>query len=172
MNDFNFDREFCCCFTGHRHDKLCDVKKNVLKRLNIEIDIAYQEGKNVFISGMATGFDVWAAAAVLEKKKIYDISLVCALPYPDFCNRQYDQELCRIILENADVVKNVCEHYHAGVFQVRNQWMADRSSRIIAAYDGTPGGTRNTINYARKKNIQVINILEPVTSWIDESFFE
>jgi len=121
---------------------------------------------------MATGFDVYAAEAVLEKKKIYDIFLVCALPYPDFCQRQSDGELCSVILKNADMVKTVCEHYHPGVFQVRNQWMADRSSRIIAAYNGTAGGTRNAINYARKKNIQIINILEPVTSWIDESFFE
>lgn len=27
--------------------------------------------------------------------------------------------------------------------------MVDRSSRVVAVYNGEPGGTRNTIDYAR-----------------------
>ena len=162
----------CCCFTGHRHDKLGAVKDAVIKRVDIEIDIAFQEGKSVFISGMATGFDVWAAMAVLNRKSIYDMKLVCALPYPEFCEKRYDSDICREILANADLVKSIGEHYFRGVYQVRNQWMVDCSSRVIAAYDGSVGGTRNTINYAKKKGVQIINVMEPETMWIDESFFE
>ena len=32
----------------------------------------------------------------------------------------------------------------------------DHSSRVIAIYNGTSGGTRNTIDYARKQGCQVI----------------
>lgn len=172
MSEKAFNERDCCCFTGHRHDKILPLKDKITKRLNVEIDIAFQEGKNIFISGMATGFDVLAAQAVLEKKKIYDIKLICALPYPEFCERKYDGELCREILKNADLVKNISEHYYRGVFQVRNQWMVDRSARVIAAFDGSTGGTRNTVNYAKKQNVQVVNILEPMTMWIDDEFFE
>lgn len=37
--------------------------------------------------------------------------------------------------------------------------MVDRVSRVIAAYNGTRGGTKNTIEYANRKEIFVKNIL-------------
>ena len=39
---------------------------------------------------------------------------------------------------------------------IENVWMVDHSSRVIAYYNGSAGGTKNTIDYARKQNIQVI----------------
>lgn len=56
----------------------------------------------------------------------------------------------------ADLVVNVCDHYHAGVFQQRNEWMVNHSNRLIGYYNGTPGGTKNTIDYARKKMIDIV----------------
>ena len=38
--------------------------------------------------------------------------------------------------------------------------MVDRAARVIAAYNGGAGGTLNTINYAKRNNVEVINILE------------
>ena len=38
--------------------------------------------------------------------------------------------------------------------------MVEQSARVIAAYNGSTGGTLNTINYAKKENVEVINILE------------
>lgn len=32
--------------------------------------------------------------------------------------------------------------------------MVDRSNRVIAYYNGTAGGTRNTIEYAEKREIE------------------
>ena len=58
------------------------------------------------------------------------------------------------------MVVNVCDHYHPGVYQQRNVWMVDHSSRVIAYYNGTAGGTRNTIRYAEKKGIEC-RILSP-----------
>ena len=34
------------------------------------------------------------------------------------------------------------------------------SNRVIAYYNGTPGGTRNTIEYAEKKMIEVVMLQE------------
>jgi uncharacterized phage-like protein YoqJ len=53
------------------------------------------------------------------------------------------------------MVKVISQGYSPAVYQLRNEWMVDRSSRVIAVYDGKAGGTRNTINYARKKKIYV-----------------
>ena len=56
----------------------------------------------------------------------------------------------------ADLVVDLCDHFHKGVFQQRNVWMIDHSNRVIAYYNGTAGGTRNTINYAMSKQIEVV----------------
>lgn len=38
--------------------------------------------------------------------------------------------------------------------------MVDRSARVIAAYNGESGGIKNTIEYAARQGIEVINILD------------
>ena len=37
----------------------------------------------------------------------------------------------------------------------RNKWMVDHSSLVLAVSNGEKGGTRNTIDYARKQGIEV-----------------
>lgn len=38
----------------------------------------------------------------------------------------------------------------------RNRYMVDRSSLLIAVYDGTPkGGTMNTLAYCRAKGLEI-----------------
>ena len=41
----------------------------------------------------------------------------------------------------------------------RNAWMVDHSSLVIAVYNGTPGGTKNTIEYARHRSIRVVQMI-------------
>ena len=60
----------------------------------------------------------------------------------------------------ADGTAYISQHYYKACFQVRNEWMVDRVSRVIAAYNGTKGGTKNTIEYANRKEIFVENILD------------
>ena len=59
------------------------------------------------------------------------------------------------LIASADLVKTICPEYSEAAYQVRNQWMVDRSSKCIAVYNGTAGGTRNTIQYARKNKVFV-----------------
>ena len=151
-----------CCFTGHRPEKL-NISENEAKiRLHIAIRQAIADGYTTFISGMARGIDMWAAEIVLEEKENNDsITLVCAPPYEGFQNRwnEHERNLYDTIINLADVVKFICPHYSRGCFQIRNCYMVDRSSRVIAAYNEESGGTRNTINYALNKGVKVINIL-------------
>ena len=53
-----------------------------------------------------------------------------------------------------------CEHYFRGCYQIRNEWMVDRSARVIAVFNGEPSGTKNTVVYAQRKGIEVKNVLE------------
>ena len=84
-----------------------------------------------------------------------------ALPHPDFEKRWGidDRLLYDYALKNADYIKMVSNHYFKGCYQVRNQYMVDRSNLVIAVYNGTAGGTRNTIAYAKIVGVEIINII-------------
>lgn len=56
-------------------------------------------------------------------------------------------------------MKYVCDHYHRGCYQIRNEWMVNRSARLIAAYTGEKGGTKNTVDYAARNGVQTVFVL-------------
>ena len=148
-----------CCFTGNRPEKLDEPPEEVQRWLEEQIDLAIADGYTTFISGCAMGVDIWAGQIVLRKKKENaELHLITATPWPGFSSRwspEWQQQYADL-LHNADLVVNVCTHYHNGVFQQRNEWMVDRSNRVIAFFNGAPGGTRNTIDYARNKGVEVV----------------
>lgn len=41
-------------------------------------------------------------------------------------------------------------------YQIRNEWMVDRSSLVIAVFNGEQSGTKNTIDYAKAHGIEVL----------------
>jgi len=148
-----------CCFTGHRPHKLSSPESVVIASLERCIRQAVADGFVTFISGMAWGVDIWAAEIVLKlKQEEYHIHLAAAVPYEGFENSWDNNWKDRYygILAEADIVKYICPHYSRGCFQIRNEWMVDRSSRLIAAYTGEPGGTRNTIEYANRKGVKTV----------------
>ena len=105
------------------------------------------------------GVDIWAGQIVLQKKaQNPELHLIAATPWPGFANRWSSewQAQYNALLHDADLVINVCNHYHNGVFQQRNEWMVDHSNRLIAYFNGATGGTKNTIEYAKQKGIEVV----------------
>lgn len=150
-----------CCFTGHRPEKLSLPENVVIAWLEKETRQAIADGFTTFISGMARGVDIWAAEIVLKLRDSgAPIHLICACPYPGF-DRSWSQEWrdrYQRILSAADLIRDVSSKYSRGCFQRRNEWMVDHSARVIAAFDGTVGGTKNTIEYARHQKTRVIII--------------
>ena len=151
-----------CCFTGHRPEKIDLPERKVVAALEKEICAAIDAGFTTFISGMARGSDIWAAEIVLRlRKKNPALHLIAASPFEGF-EKSWEsswQKRYNKIMEEADLVRFICDHYSKSCFQIRNVWMVDRSARVIAVYNGEAGGTRNTIKYAEKCNIPVINVL-------------
>lgn len=151
-----------CCFTGHRPEKIDLPESKVVAVLEKEICTAIDAGFITFISGMARGSDIWAAEIVLRlREKNSALHLIAASPFEGF-EKSWEsswQKRYNKIMEEADLVRFVCDHYSKSCFQIRNVWMVDRSARVIAVYNGEAGGTRNTINYANKCGVPVINVL-------------
>ena len=153
------DKNRTCFFTGHR-----DIPEYVQHLINAKlletIDGLYGKGYVNFICGGAVGFDTMAAKAVLERKKELDIRLVLYLPCKDqdkkFSPKQKAEY--QAILESADEVLVMYEHYVRGCMHARNRKMADDSSKCVAFCTEKTGGTAYTVNYADKKGIEIIMI--------------
>jgi uncharacterized phage-like protein YoqJ len=147
-----------CCFTGHRPEKLKKAEEDIKKGLETAIDQAIKDGFTTFITGMAQGVDIWAGQMVLCRREANPaLRLVAALAYPNGEKRwaaawkkQYVQ-----LLEAADEVVAISPAYHKACYQKRDEWMVNHASRVIAVYDGVAGGTKNTIEYARKCGVEV-----------------
>ena len=152
-----------CCFTGHRPEKLSLYENEVKPLLRKTIDNAIADGYVTFITGMAKGTDIWAAEIVLEKKKHNTaLHLICAIPHPGFENKrsEYEKERYMHILQGADYTTTVSDHYFRACYQRRNEFMVDHSNLVIAVWNGEKSGTKNTIDYAIKYGVKIINILD------------
>ncbi len=150
------------CFTGHRPEKLSEAESVVRTKLEDAIRSSVEDGYFVFISGMARGVDIWAAEIVLKEREHNSaIKLICASPYKGFEGSWSSdwQKRYNDIMNAADLVRFICPGYSRTCFQIRNEWMVDHSARVIAVYNGEKGGTRNTIKYAKKHNVDIIMIV-------------
>lgn len=151
-------RKHRVCFTGHRPEKINCSEKKIKAWLEMEIRKSVSNGQNVFISGMARGTDIWAAEVVLKvREEMRNVKLICASPYPNFEDRWSEEWKKRYqsIMEKADYVQFINKEYYPSCFQARNEWMVDRSSKVIAIYNGSSGGTRNTLMYAKKRGVPI-----------------
>lgn len=159
------------CFTGHRSQKLpwrfneADARCNAMKiTLRAEIEKAIQRGYKTFLCGMALGFDMICAETVLDLKKQYNsIEIIGALPCKtqDKMWKDKDRERYRKLLNRLDGVRCIYDEYiGAECMLERNRYMVNNSSLMIALFNGLSGGTKSTIDYARKQGLEII-IIKP-----------
>ncbi len=149
-----------CCFTGHRPDKMPSGEKLRELRLRVQTsaEVLMNKGVDTFIIGMAPGFDLFAAEILLHEKEFDGARLICALPYR---NRHISQaaasgqrRIYEEALERCTAVPYFFESYEKQCYKVRNQFMVNCSSYIIA-YLRDPSamktGSAMTFRMAEKK---------------------
>jgi len=161
-----YPRQTVCCFTGHRPAKLpwgsreSDPRCLELKsRLYDVVDALYWSGIRHFICGMAMGTDTYCCEAVLRLKREHpEITLEAALPCGNQADGWYSEARRRHeeLLSRCTAVTVLQETYSPGCMQRRNQYMVSRSSVLVAVFDGSAGGTRDTIRRAEKEGLEVI----------------
>lgn len=62
------------------------------------------------------------------------------------------------IIKKADYVKYVSPEYSPACFQIRNEYMVNHSNLLIAVYNGEDSGTRNTLKYAKNRDVEIVVI--------------
>ncbi len=157
-------------FSGHRPDKIANftpaTEQTIRQALNTELRKAYAAGYRRFLSGMAPGFDLWAADEVLKMRAesgYEEAELMAVVPYPAF-SRSFDaqaKQLYNNAIAQASETIFIADSYHHAVFSQRNDYLVEHSSMLLCYYEGTAGGTRYTVKKAARLGRPIINIHLP-----------
>jgi uncharacterized phage-like protein YoqJ len=157
------------CFSGHRSERLPKSTEGLdmlKKRLYEEIDKAVNDGFDTFIFGACYGFDLMCAEIVLLRKKVMRqsdpkrICLIAAIPYEEQASKwsEHDRELYFNTLSKCDEVLTLSTKFNKNCYHKQNRYMVDSSSRLICYYEGGRSVTGNTVNYAKEKECEIINL--------------
>ena len=164
-------RPSSCAFTGHRPAKLPwgyreeDPRCLALKRrIRDAVESAYEEGYCHFLCGMAQGCDLYFCEAVLALRERYpEVTVEAAIPCPTQADAwpEAERDRYRELVARCDMETMVSDAYSSTCMQRRDRYMVDHAMLLIAAFDGTAGGTRYTVEYALRRGIEIFDVSIP-----------
>lgn len=158
-------------FTGHRSYKIYAsargenrqrVQQIVIARTERAVRLLCAQGYDTFLCGMAMGFDLWAAWAVLSVKPDFSgVRLIAVMPfrgqeakYPDADKRLYYE-----IMDEVDHSICLYDRYTSNRDYIdRNRAMLDHATMLVCYFNGESGGTASTVFDARNREMQILNI--------------
>lgn len=145
--------------TGHRPPKLGGYDATTWKVLVAfaETVLTAQENIHCIYCGMALGWDLAVAQAAIN----LGISFVAAIPFRGHSSKWPPRAIEQYyrIAEKAYETFIVSDGAYAPwKMQKRNQFMVDRVTKVLALWDGSPGGTANCVAYAQKKKVEIENL--------------
>lgn len=150
------DSRTTVAFTGHR-----TYRGEAADALHDAVRALHARGFRTFLSGMAVGFDLAAAEAVLAcRTTLPGIRLVAVVPFEGQQERYCDADKARFgrILAEADRTLVLAPAYRPGCYAVRNDYLTDHASVLVAWYDGSRGGTGYTVRRALRRGLEVQNL--------------
>ncbi len=162
-------KEKTVCFSGHRPEKLpgmgkesFQLTKDIKSLIYYHIYESINEGYTCFMTGLARGIDIWAGVIIAEfKQNNPGIKLIAVKPFENHSYSFKENELYDLdfILENADEIICTSKEYSKDVYSIRNRYMVEHSSKLIAFVNNYRSGTGQTIRYARNSGLKV-NIID------------
>lgn len=149
-----------CCFIGCRRIPQ-KIIRQVLLRLNSEVEALIKKGVKTFISGGTPGFEQITTSLIVARKEMGgDIRLNFILPCRDLGSywNSKQREFYNKLLAEADGVFYVSNQYHDGCLKKQIRFMVDNSSYCICAVPQPTRFTRKAIRYARRKGLKIIHV--------------
>lgn len=147
-------------FTGHRPNKLGGYAPNNPTKLKLKEKIKEVLSKrcpDMVMSGMALGVDQWAVEVCID----LDIPFIAAIPFygQESMWPKESKDYYLMLLDKATEIIHVCDPgYAAWKMQKRNKYMVDWCDTLVAIFDGTEGGTKNCVDYAKSTSKEIIHI--------------
>ena len=150
------DRDTTACFTGHRSYDGCRDRE-----LEAAIRELYALGYRTLLCGMAMGFDIVAAERALAlRDELAGLRVVAVVPFEGVQRGFSERWRLRFesVMAASDDSITLAPRYSTGVYALRNNYLVDNSSAIIAYFTGEKGGTAYTVRRAVKSLCYLINI--------------
>ena len=146
-----------CAFSGHRNLFDYDFDELLLERVVLNL---VKNGCRRFLCGMAVGFDLKAAQAVLSLKDEYAVELVACLPCANQSERfsSKNKAVYNEILARCDEVIVLQEEYTDGCMFRRDRYLVDNSDVLVCFLRKRSGGTYYTVKYAQKQDKKIIEL--------------
>ena len=143
-----------CAFTGHRKG-LNDITEQQVEQV---VNGLLDENFDTFLVGMALGFDTLCFKVLENIRKVKPIKIVACIPCESqnikFTPRQNQLYQQMLALANQRIL--VSKEYTPTCMQKRNMFMVDNSSVLVAYLRFEKGGTKNTVEYAKRQNKRII----------------
>ena len=126
------------------------------KILTLLEKISNSEDLTFYLGGYG-GFDGFAKHCCKKYKELHPNSkIVFITPYlgkwlddrKEYIEKEYDEVIY-------PELESVPPKY---AISRRNEWMVNHSARVIAVYNGESGGTKNTIDYSVRQNVEIVQI--------------
>ena len=169
LNKLKESKKYTACITGHRpktlpwkYDETKESCKNFKTRIKQIFVEKIEEGVEIFMTGMAEGFDMISTEILIDLRQSYrDIKIIAVIPCKDQekrWNAQQQSRYLRIISECDDVII-LAEKYTDTCMNERNLFMVQHSNYCIACWNGKPSGTGNTVRFANENhcNVTIMN---------------
>jgi uncharacterized phage-like protein YoqJ len=154
--------------TGHRPEKFGGYGKNptaveVVARTKSEL-VRLRPSK--VLSGMALGFDQWLAWLCVRQGIPFEACLPFEgqeLVWKDPNARARYHELLKLAstvhtVTSLTAAQRTNRQIVGIAMQKRNEFMVDNSTVVLAAWDGSSGGTANCVKYATRKQRPVVRL--------------
>ena len=143
-------------FCGHSNCLFSDEEKKKLKHILIK-EITKNSTCKFYLGGYGN-FDGLCLRTLRElKKEFQDIELIFITPYID---QNYSKlEFAKYHYDDVIFPPLECVPRKFAILK-RNEWMVDSADLVIAFVKYSWGGAAKTLEYARKRKKQIINLVE------------
>ena len=146
-------------FFGHRE---IENALEVERKLETKITELIQTKQYIeFLVGREGEFDILAASVVKRVKKqmnYNNCSITWVLPYMKAEFKNNEKEFLEYY-DDVEICERSAKAHFKSAMQIRNRAMVDKSDFVICCIQHKNGGAYKTVQYAKKHNKDIINVV-------------
>lgn len=154
-----------CCFTGHRKLPV-DQVETIMSRTEEQVRRLIGAGVERFLVGGAVGYDTEVARLLfrLRETEYAGIHVELIYPFDSYTDRWTPIQKAEhaALLPKYDVVRRAAERDSREAFLKRDRMLVDGAAYCIAYCTKSTGGTAYTLQYAKKKGVEIYNVAEDI----------
>ena len=162
-------------FTGHRPREVMAFEpldarcERLTEAFDREVQrLVQQQRVDMFLCGMADGFDLFAAQRLLWLRRMdripQGVCLIAVLPYPGHIRsmpRKRWTEAYQEVLLCAQDALVVSAEYGPEAYKKRNAYMVEHARYVLAFWNYSPrSGTGQTVRMAEKSGRTIVNLYD------------